>query len=116
MINFYRRFLPGVAGTLQPLTDLLKGSPKSLAWSTSAAAAFEAVHRDRPLLSPDVDVEVLWPFAYHSVQAAVGRRQGAGPHHRPSGPSTGRTRQQRQRRPSAGPAPRSLTPIGLNNH
>jgi hypothetical protein len=42
MINFYRRFLPGVAGTLQPLTDLLKGSPKSLAWSTPAAAAFEA--------------------------------------------------------------------------
>jgi hypothetical protein len=42
MINFYRRFLPGVAGTLQPLTDLLKGSPKSLAWSTAAAAAFEA--------------------------------------------------------------------------
>ena len=42
MINFYRRFLPGVAGTLQPLTDLLKGSPKSLAWPTSAATAFEA--------------------------------------------------------------------------
>jgi len=42
MVNFYRRFLPGIAGTLQPLTDLLKGSPKTLGWSPSAAAAFEA--------------------------------------------------------------------------
>ena len=40
MVNFYRRFLPGIAGVLQPLTDLLKGSPKTLAWSPSAAAAF----------------------------------------------------------------------------
>jgi hypothetical protein len=28
LINFYRRFLPAVAHTLQPLTDLLKGSPR----------------------------------------------------------------------------------------
>jgi Reverse transcriptase (RNA-dependent DNA polymerase)/RNase H-like domain found in reverse transcriptase/Integrase core domain/Integrase zinc binding domain len=41
MINFYRRFLPGIAGTLRPLTDLLKGSPKSLAWSAEAGAAFQ---------------------------------------------------------------------------
>jgi hypothetical protein len=40
MINFYRRFLPGIAGTLQPLTNLLKGSPKLLAWSSAAATAF----------------------------------------------------------------------------
>ncbi|MFN9981037.1 MAG: hypothetical protein ACK53Y_14010, partial [bacterium] len=33
LINFYRRFLPAVARTLQPLTDLLKGSPKVLVWS-----------------------------------------------------------------------------------
>jgi cleavage and polyadenylation specificity factor subunit 1 len=41
MVNFYRRFLPGVAGILQPLTDLLRGSPKSLDWSAAAAAAFD---------------------------------------------------------------------------
>ena len=41
MVNFYRRFLPGIAGILQPLIDLLKGSPKTLAWSTLAAAAFK---------------------------------------------------------------------------
>jgi len=38
----------------------------------------EAVHCDRLLLSSDVDVKVLGPLAYHSVRAAVGRRQGAG--------------------------------------
>ncbi len=30
MINFYRRFLPGVAGTLRPLTAALSGNPKTL--------------------------------------------------------------------------------------
>jgi hypothetical protein len=42
MINFYRRFLPGIAGTLQPLTDLLRGNPKTLVWSEAAATAFTA--------------------------------------------------------------------------
>ncbi len=42
LINFYRRFLPGIADTLQPLTDLLRGNPKTLVWSESAAAAFGA--------------------------------------------------------------------------
>ncbi len=30
MVNFYRRFLPGIARTLQLLTDALKGTPKTL--------------------------------------------------------------------------------------
>jgi cleavage and polyadenylation specificity factor subunit 1 len=42
MINFYRRFLPGIAKVLRPLTDLLRGSPKVLAWPPEAAAAFVA--------------------------------------------------------------------------
>jgi hypothetical protein len=42
LINFYRRFLSAVARTLQPLTDLLKGSPKVLLWSPAAEAAFVA--------------------------------------------------------------------------
>ena len=42
LINFYRRFLPAVARTLQPLTDLLKGSPKVLLWSPAADTAFVA--------------------------------------------------------------------------
>jgi hypothetical protein len=42
MVNFYRRFLPGIAHTLQPLTDALKGAPKTLEWPLAAAAAFGA--------------------------------------------------------------------------
>jgi hypothetical protein len=42
MINLYRRFLPGIAVTFQPLTDLLRGNPKTLVWSESANAAFIA--------------------------------------------------------------------------
>ena len=42
MINFYRQFIPAAARILQPLTDLLRGNPKTLAWPPAAAAAFEA--------------------------------------------------------------------------
>ena len=42
MVNFYRRFLPGIARTLQPLTDALKGAPKTLEWPPAATAAFVA--------------------------------------------------------------------------
>ncbi len=48
LINFYRRFLPAVARTLQPLTDLLKGSPKVLLWSPAADAAFVAAKAALP--------------------------------------------------------------------
>jgi hypothetical protein len=42
LINFDRRFLPGIAGTLKPLTDLLQGNPKTLVWSGSAQSPFTA--------------------------------------------------------------------------
>jgi hypothetical protein len=45
MVNFYRRFLPSIARTLQPLTDLLRGNPKVLVWSPAASAAFKASKR-----------------------------------------------------------------------
>jgi Reverse transcriptase (RNA-dependent DNA polymerase) len=32
-LNFYRRFLPGIAGILQPLTDMLRGSSKEFQWT-----------------------------------------------------------------------------------
>jgi hypothetical protein len=47
MVNFYRRFLPSIARTLQPLTDLLRGNPKVLVWSPAASAAFKASKRTR---------------------------------------------------------------------
>jgi hypothetical protein len=45
MVNFYRRFLPKIAATLKPLTDLLRGNPKSLDWSAAAAEAFQTPKR-----------------------------------------------------------------------
>ncbi|OBQ34264.1 MAG: hypothetical protein AN484_26765, partial [Aphanizomenon flos-aquae WA102] len=42
MVNFYRRFLPGIARVLKPLTDLLRGNPKVLEWPEAAATAFSA--------------------------------------------------------------------------
>ncbi len=56
MINFYRRFLPGAAGTLRPLTATLSGSPKTLPWTpemeTAFAAAKEALVAAVPLSHP----------------------------------------------------------------
>jgi hypothetical protein len=40
LINFYRPFLPAIAGVLKPLTDLLRGAPKMLLCSPAADAAF----------------------------------------------------------------------------
>ncbi len=43
MVNFYRRFLPGIASTLRPLTDALKGNrPASerLPWTAEMEAGF----------------------------------------------------------------------------
>jgi hypothetical protein len=42
MVNFYRRFLPGIGYTLQPLTDALKGDPKRLEWPPATGATFQA--------------------------------------------------------------------------
>jgi hypothetical protein len=40
MMNFYRRFLPGIAGTLDPLTAALSGNPKALPWQPDLETAF----------------------------------------------------------------------------
>jgi hypothetical protein len=56
MINFYRRFLPGAAGTLRPLTAALSGNPKTLSWTpemeTAFAAAKDALVAAVPLSHP----------------------------------------------------------------
>ncbi len=41
MVNFYCRFLPGCASVSSPLTDILKGSPKTLQWTAMAKEAFQ---------------------------------------------------------------------------
>ena len=40
MINFFRRFLPKIAGILHPLTDALRGKPRQLVWTSEMHAAF----------------------------------------------------------------------------
>jgi hypothetical protein len=45
MINFYRRFLPGAAGTLRPLTAALSGYPKTLPGMPDMETAFTATKK-----------------------------------------------------------------------
>jgi hypothetical protein len=56
MVNFYRRFLPGIAAVLKPLTDALQGSPKALEWSDACQNAFlqakSAIIKAVPLAHP----------------------------------------------------------------
>ena len=40
MVNFYRRFLPGIAAVMRLLTDALAGSPRQLRWTESMTSAF----------------------------------------------------------------------------
>ncbi len=40
MINFYNRFLPGIAKILRPLMDALVDNPKILIWSPELQTAF----------------------------------------------------------------------------
>ena len=40
MVNFYRRFIPGVAATLRPFTDALAGAPRQLKWTDAMTTAF----------------------------------------------------------------------------
>jgi hypothetical protein len=72
LINFYRHFLPAVARTLQPLTDLLKGLPKVLLWSPTADAAFVATKATLaavvPLChpAPNLSSLSLWMLPTHT--------------------------------------------------
>jgi hypothetical protein len=46
LVNFYRRFLPGAAGVLKPLTDALRGpggKKRPLVWTEPMSQAFQAV-------------------------------------------------------------------------
>lgn len=53
MIGWYRRFLPNIAATLAPLTDLMKGDSKlKIRWNERAEGAFEAVKM--ALMSPAI--------------------------------------------------------------
>ena len=63
LLNFYRQFLPGIAATLKPLTDALRGGSRSpLIWTPECAAAFAAAKTslsvDSLLHHPDPAAEI----------------------------------------------------------
>jgi hypothetical protein len=61
VINFYRKFVPGAANTLKPLTDALKGSPRpktAVEWKAKRVAAYKGA---RTALQKAV--QYTWPSA-----------------------------------------------------
>jgi hypothetical protein len=64
MINFYRRFLPDVAGTLRLLTAALSGNPKTRPWTpdmeTTFSVAKVALVAAVPLLTPSPERSSPW--------------------------------------------------------
>ncbi len=61
-VNFYCCFLPNCAQVLHPLTDLLKGGPRTLQWTATAQESFQKVKRllaaAVPLQHPSLTAEV----------------------------------------------------------
>ncbi len=69
MVNFYRRYLPGIARTLRPLTDGLRGGKKGadkLEWSAAMDDTFagakqallSATHLAHPTVGAELSVVV----------------------------------------------------------
>jgi len=87
MVNFYRRFLPGLARTLLPLTDALKGGVKGasiVSWTADMVAAFiaakAALCAATTLVHPDpaADISIMVDASATHVGAVLQqRRQGA---------------------------------------
>ncbi len=77
MVNFYRRFLPGAAAFLLPLTDHLRGGKKgstSVTWSQGMEEAFvtakEALGKAAALSHPSSEAE--WSLAVDASASHVG--------------------------------------------
>jgi RNase H-like domain found in reverse transcriptase len=84
LVNFYRRFIPGAAGLLRPLTDALASSPCCLEWSADRQASFKAakaavanaallVHTD-----PAAEVSLATDASSSHVGAVLQQKSGAG--------------------------------------
>jgi hypothetical protein len=75
LVNFYRRFLPGVAVILRPLTYALKGGRAAsdlLAWTPEMEASFMAVKAalgEATLLGhPDPEATCTWMLQPHTLE------------------------------------------------
>jgi hypothetical protein len=91
-VNFYRRFLPGMARTLAPLTDALKGGrkgPAAVEWSTAMQAALraakEALCQASTLVHPDgtADLSLMVDASETHVGSVLQQRERGSPAWRP---------------------------------
>jgi hypothetical protein len=94
MVNFYRRFLPGIACTLAPLTDALKGGrkgPAAVEWSTAMQTAFqaakEALCQASTLVHPDstADLSLMVDTSETHEGAVLQQRERGSPAWQPLG-------------------------------
>jgi hypothetical protein len=94
MVNFYRRFLPGIARILAPLTDALKGGrtgPAAVEWSTAMQTAFraakEALCQASNLVHPDstADLSLMVDASETYVAAVLQQRERGSPAWQPLG-------------------------------
>jgi hypothetical protein len=89
MINFYRRFLPGAARTLRPLTAALSGNPKTLPWTpnmeTAFAAAKKALVAAVPLSHPLLGVVLSLAADASDTHVGAVLQQQVGQHWQPLG-------------------------------
>ena len=81
MVNFYRRFLPGIAKILRPLTDALAGNQQLLNWSESHQESFKkaksALSSAVPLThpSPSAEVSLVTDASASHVGAVLQQRE-----------------------------------------
>ena len=89
LLNFYRRFLPGIAATLRPLTDALARAPRKLNWTESMTSAFRQAKQrlaSATLLIqpvPGAEIHVNTDASSRAIAGAIhqvvnGRRQPLG--------------------------------------
>ncbi|KAL0180404.1 hypothetical protein M9458_025846 [Cirrhinus mrigala] len=83
--NFYRRFIKGYSHITNPLTNLLKGHPKTLNWTTEATTVFEILKKaftQAPLLThpdPDLPFVVEVDASTTGVGAVLSQHHGTPP-------------------------------------
>jgi hypothetical protein len=89
MVNFYRHFLPNCAQVLKRLTDLLKGGPKILQWTTTAQEAFQQsklfLAAAVPLQHPAPNAELSLATDASNTHIGGVMQQKSGDHWRPLG-------------------------------
>jgi hypothetical protein len=85
LVNFYRRFIPGAAGILKPLSDALRGVTRAaLHWTPAMEVAFEAAKAavcsatqlDHP--DPDAEINLVVDASDTHIGAVLQQRTAAG--------------------------------------